>query len=193
MNYNNEELNQMLLSKSISDFYFAVIEKREGILTEKEYNNIIKKDDNVYTESSKEDIDNAIELITKDERLNPYKKEITRLLYSFCKIRYSAVITLIDDDIYDIANREFVDIKNYKIINYCNMINYYDGEMAALILVNPNQEPKLNLKHPTVLINTINNTPFNEYVKTYVNQDKDKDLTASYIREVRSISKGFHL
>ncbi len=40
MNYSQEELNQILLSKPLNEFYFAIIENRGEPLTDEEYEKI---------------------------------------------------------------------------------------------------------------------------------------------------------
>ena len=191
MNINEEEFNQILLSKTTSDFYLAIIEKREGLLSEEEYLDIITNEDNIYSEASKKDFDDIHNKIKEKEQLRNYANDIMRALYSVSTIRYSALITMINDRIYDIANREFLDIKRNKIIHYENMINYYDSEMAATRLVTPKQEPRL--KKPTVLVDVMDITPFKEYEKTHINQEENEDLTISYINEVKGNSKRLHL
>ena len=191
MEINEEELNQILLSKTTSDFCLAIIEKREGLLSEEEYQNIIGSEDDQYLEVSKKDFGDIYNKIKEKEQLSNYANEIMRALYSVSTIRYSALITMINDNIYDIANREFVDIKRNKIIHYENMINYYDSEMAATRLITPEQDPRL--KKPTVLVDVMDITPFKEYEKTHVNQEENEDLTSAYIKDVKGNSKGLHL
>ena len=68
MNINEEEFNQILLSKTTSDFYLAIIEKREGLLSEEEYQDIITNEDNVYSEASKKDFDDIHNKIKEKEQ-----------------------------------------------------------------------------------------------------------------------------
>ena len=112
MKYSQEELNQILLSKPLNEFYFAILENREKLLTNEEFEKIISRDDNVYNEVSKEEVDNISNLLQKDEMLKKYSKDIMKVLYSFARIRQLAIITMIDDDVYNIGNIEFVDLKS---------------------------------------------------------------------------------
>lgn len=42
--YSQEELNQILLSKPLNEFYLAVIENREDFLSDEEYEKMNRKD-----------------------------------------------------------------------------------------------------------------------------------------------------
>ena len=123
--YSQEELNQILLSKPLNEFYLAVIENRGDFLSDEEYEKITRRDDNVYTGASKEEIDSLFNYIQEDEKLKEYVPDFMKMVYSLAQVRYIAVLTIINDDVYDIANSEFVDLKRNKIVHYDNFVNYY--------------------------------------------------------------------
>lgn len=41
--YSQEELDQILLSKKLNEFYLAIIENRQELLTDEEYEEIVRK------------------------------------------------------------------------------------------------------------------------------------------------------
>lgn len=107
------------------------------------------------------------------------------LLYSISQIRCSAVLTMVDDEVYDIANMEFIDLKRKKIIHYDNLTNYYDETNARIKLVVPGEAPKLQLKQETVLLEVDDESLFYAYEKDHVNQEESKDLTSDFLAEVK--------
>ena len=117
MNYSQEELNQILLSKPLNEFYFAVIENRGELLTDEEYEKITRRNDNVYTGASKEDIDSLSEHFQEREKLKEFVPDLMKMVYSLARIRHIAILTMIDDEVYDIGNFEFVDLKTTAIDN----------------------------------------------------------------------------
>ena len=57
--YSKEELDQTLLSKKLNEFYLAIIENRQELLTDEEYEEIIRKDKNIYGDN-KEEVEDLI-------------------------------------------------------------------------------------------------------------------------------------
>ena len=47
--YSQEELDQILLSKKLNEFYLAIIENRQELLSDEEYEEIVKKDKSTFT------------------------------------------------------------------------------------------------------------------------------------------------
>ena len=183
MKYSQEELNQILLSKPLNEFYFAILENREKPLTNEEFEKIISRDDNVYNGVSKEEVDDISNLLQEDEMLKNYSKDIMKIFYSFARIRELAIITMIDDDVYNIGNIEFVDLKSKKIINYDNFENYYNDKNARIRFFTPEEEP--SIKQNTVLVDVDDESFIYAYEKAHINQKESEDLTSSFLTEVK--------
>lgn len=183
MNYSQEEFNQILLSKSLNEFYLAVIENRGELLTDDEYEKITKRSDKVYTEASKEDIDSLSEQLQSNEKLKEFVPDLMKGVYSFARIRHLAILTIIGDKVYDIANVEFVDLKRNKIVHYDNFANYYGEANARIRFFTPEEVPQL--KEKTVLIDVDDESIVSAYEKAHVNQEESEDLTSSFLAEVK--------
>lgn len=189
MNYSQEELNQILLSKSLNEFYLAVIENREEILTDEEYEKITRRNDNVYTAAPKENIDSLFEQFEENENLKKFASDLMKMLYSLARIRHMAILTMIDDEVYDVSNIEFVDLKSNQIIHYDNFTNYYDETTARIKFFTPEEEPQLQLKQKTALMD-VDDDEANifAYEKAHINQEESEDLTNSFFAEVKGKS-----
>lgn len=73
-NYTQEQINEILLTKKLSDFYLATIENRPVMLTDEEFEKIMNSDPQ-YIADSKENIDEVFEMLKDDKRgLNFAKK-----------------------------------------------------------------------------------------------------------------------
>lgn len=184
--YSQEELNQILLSKPLNEFYLAVIENREDFLSDEEYEKITRRDDNVYTGASKEEIDSLFNYIQEDEKLKEYVPDFMKTVYSLAQVRYIAVLTIINDDVYDIANSEFVDLKRNKIVHYDNFVNYYDETNARIKFFTPDEEPQL--KQKTVLVDVDDISIAYTYEQAHINQEESEDLTSSLFAEFKGNS-----
>lgn len=189
MNYSQDELNQILLSKTLDDFYFSVIERRNEFLTEEEFKEITSRNDIDYINDSKEIVDNMFDFFQNDENLKENASDFMRLFYSFARIRKFAVLTMIDDEVYDITNHVFVDLKRNKIVHYDNIVNYYNNSNARLRLVTPGETSELEevayLKHAAVYIDLDDFSNFNNYKQVHINQDESEDLTSNFFSQVK--------
>ncbi len=183
MNYSQEELNQILLYKKIEDFFIAIVENRKGILSDKEYEKIIGSDNIVYTGASKEEVENISRRFQDNNISENITSKLMKMLYGFSQIRRMSILTTIGDELYDIANAEFVDLKRNKIIFYDSLTNYCDKTNARTKLFTPNEEPQL--KENLVLLDVDDPTKIQAFEKEHINQKGSKDLTSCFIKEAR--------
>ena len=181
--YGREEINKILINKKIDEFFLAVIENRDECLTDEEYNKIKDSEKSIYGDN-KDEVNNLINQINNNENLKTYSDEIMKMLFSFAQVRHVALLTMIDDNIYDIANSEFLNIKRNKIIHYDNFTNYYNENNSRLKLFTVEEEPKL--KENSVLMDIDSEDRILLYEKNYVHQEKNDDLTNLFFREFNS-------
>lgn len=182
--YSQEELNQILLSKKLNDFYVATIENREDILTDEEYEKIVKKGITFCCDDKDE-----VELLINKARnkaqefSNDFASNLMQVVYGFSQIRYCAILTMIDEDVYDIGNNEFVDLKRNKVIHFDNLTTLYDESNARVRYFEPEEEPQITKR--TVLIDVDDESNFLKYEKDHVNQEESEDLTSAFFTEVK--------
>lgn len=181
-----EEINKILLSKNLDDFYIAIMEKRQELLTDDEYNEINNKGKEIYGDN-KEDVLNLIDKIQNDNILKQYKDDLLKIMYSMGQIRYLAILTMINDNIYNIGNAKFENIKRNKIIQYDKLTNYYNEESARLKLFTPDEEQQL--VQNTVLLDIDDESIIFAYEKAHIHQKESEDLSNNFINEFNNKKK----
>lgn len=183
--YSQEEINQILLTKQLNEFYLVIIENRpDKILTDEEYEEIIKGDIK-YFGDNKESAEKLISKVKKDERLGEgIADEVIKLAYSLAQIRHMSIITMIDDEAYNIMGAKFEDLKRNKIIHYENLTNYYDDTSARIKVFTPKDEPLL--KEDTTLLDLDDDSLVFAYEENHIHQEESEDLTSEFFTEYNS-------
>ena len=184
-NYLQEELNQILLSKKLNEFYLAIIENRQELLSDEEYEEIVRNDKNIYGDN-KEQVKDLINKVQTDKHLKNIAPNLMRIIFSLAQVRYLAILTMIDDNVYDIANTKFLDLRRKKIIHFDNFTSLYNESNARVRCYTPDEEPRL--KQKTVLIDVDDESLFQAYEKAHVRQSESKDLTSDFITEFKGKS-----
>ena len=180
--YSQDELNQILLAKPLNEFYLAIIENKQELLTDEEYNEITKRDKTIYGDN-KDEIGCLFKKIQIDEHSKDFAPDLMKVMYSLAQIRHMAILTIIGDDIYDIGNAKFEDLKRNKIIYYDNLTNYYDETNARIKLFTKEEEPQLTQK--TALLDVDDETVIYEYESSHLNQKENEDLTKAFFDEIK--------
>lgn len=175
--YSRKEINEILLSKSLNEFYFATIENRTRMLTDEEYEKIMQ---NKITSPN---VDEMLNSIKKDEKLKDFYQEISKTLLSLARVRYVAILTLIDDEVYDIGGNEFLDLKSKKIIHYDNFTNYYNELNSRVVIFTPQDEKQL--KENTALMDVDDLSILQAYENKHVHQEESDDLTNQFLEQVK--------
>ncbi len=180
--YSQEELNQILLSKPLNEFYLAIIENRQKLLTNEEYDEITKREKTIYGDNKCE-VEDLFKKIQTDKHLKDFYPDLMRVMYSLAQVRHMAILTIIGDDVYDIGSAKFEDLKREKIIHYDNLENYYNETNARIRFFTPEEEPQLQQK--TVLIDVDDESIVQAYEIAHIDQEESKDLTNSFFDEVK--------
>lgn len=177
-NYTQEQINEILLTKKLSDFYLATIENRPVMLTDEEFEKIMNSDSQ-YIADSKENIDEVFEMLKDDKRGLNFAKKMLKAIISIAQIRHMACLTLIDGIPYDVFNCEFINPKRVKVIDYINILEYLDEASVAIKLFTPKEEP--SLKYPIVNLDFADLSPIMLYESNHINQKLSKDLTKEFL------------
>ena len=185
-NYTQDEINRILIQKNINDFYIAIIENRGEMLTDEEYNEIANKDKTVFGDN-KEEVENLINEIKTNEQLKNYVPDMMKLLFSVAQVRHLAILTMIGDDVYNIANAKFEDLKRNKIIRFDNLTSLYNEKNARVKYFTPKEEPQLTQN--TVLIDVDDESIIHNYENKYINQEESEDLTFDFFKKFKDEPK----
>ncbi len=185
-NYTQDEINRILIQKNINDFYIAIIENRGEMLTDEEYNEIANKDKTFFGDN-KEEVENLINEIKTNEQLKNYVPDMMKLLFSVAQVRHLAILTMIGDDVYNIANAKFEDLKRNKIIRFDNLTSLYNEKNARVKYFTPKEEPQLTQN--TVLIDVDDESIIHNYENKYINQEESEDLTFDFFKKFKDEPK----
>ena len=183
--YSQEELDQILLSKKLNEFYLAIIEKRQELLTDEEYEAISRN--STIDGDNKDEVEDLIKTIKTDEHLKDFSDVFIRIMYSLAQVRYLTILTMIDDDVYDIGSTRFEDFKRNKIIHFDNLTTLYDESNARVRYATPEEDP--SLKKRTVLVDLDDESIFYAYKNKYIHQEESEDLTKDFLTEVMGIPR----
>ena len=180
--YSQEELDQILLSKKLNEFYLAIIENRQELLTDEEYEEISRRDKTIYGDN-KDEVEDLFKKVETDERLKDFAPDLMRVIFSLAQVRHLAILTMVDDDVYDIGSAKFEDLKRNKIIRFDNLTTLYDESNARVRYFTPEEEPQLTQR--TVLVDVDDESIIQAYENEHIHQEESEDLTSDFFTEVK--------
>ena len=180
--YSQEELDQILLSKKLNEFYLAIIENRQELLTDEEYEEISRRNKIIYGDN-KDEAEDLFKKVETDERLKDFAPDLMRVIFSLAQVRHSAILTMIDADVYDIGSAKFENLKRNKIIRFDNLTTLYDESNARVRYFTPEEEPQLTQR--TVLVDVDDESIIQAYENEHIYQEESEDLTSDFFTEVK--------
>ena len=180
--YSQEELDQILLSKKLNEFYLAIIENRQELLTDEEYEEISRRDKTIYG-GNKDEVEDLFKKVETDERLKCFAPDLMRVMFSLAQVRHLAILTMVDDDVYDIGSAKFEELKRNKIIRFDNLTTLYDESNARVRYFTPEEEPQLTQR--TVLVDVDDESIIQAYENAYIYQEESEDLTSDFFTEIK--------
>ena len=172
--YSQEELDQILLSKKLNEFYLAIIENRQELLSDEEYEEIIRKDKTIYGDN-KEEVEDLINKVQTDEQLKNFAPDLMKVMFGLAQVRHLAILTMIDDDVYDIGSAKFENLKRNKIVHFDNLTTLYNESNARVRYFTPEEEPQLTQR--TVLVDIDDESIIQAYENEHIHQEESEDLT----------------
>lgn len=181
-NYTREELNKILLNKKLEDFYLTIIENRQEILTDEEYKKIANGAKTIYGDN-KEEVEDLFNRVQNDERLNGLQDEFMKLMYSFAQIRHVGVLTLVGDEVFNIGDNSFVNLKRNKIIKFDNLTTYFDDSNARIKIFTPQEEPQIT--EDSALLDIDDVSIIEAYEKSFIKQEESDDLTKDFFETIK--------
>ena len=106
-----------------------------------------------------------------------------RVMFSLAQVRHLAILTMVDDDVYDIGSAKFEDLKRNKIIRFDNLTTLYDESNARVRYFTPEEEPQLTQR--TVLVDLDDESIIQAYENAHIHQEESEDLTNDFFTEVK--------
>ncbi len=180
--YSQEELDQILLSKKLNEFYLAIIENRQELLTDEEYEEISIRNKIIYGDN-KDEAEDLFKKVETDERLKDFAPDLMRVIFSLAQVRHLAILTMIDADVYDIGSAKFENLKRNKIVHFDNLTTLYNESNARVRYFTPEEEPRLTQR--TVLVDVDDESIIQAYENEHIHQEESEDLTSDFFTEVK--------
>ena len=180
--YSQEELDQILLSKKLNEFYLAIIENRQELLTDEEYEEISRRNKIIYGDN-KDEAEDLFKKVETDERLKDFAPDLMRVIFSLAQVRHLAILTMIDADVYDIGSAKFENLKRNKIVHFDNLTTLYNESNARVRYFTPEEEPRLTQR--TVLVDVDDESIIQAYENEHIYQEESEDLTSDFFTEVK--------
>ena len=132
---------------------------------------------------NKKEVENLFEKVQTDERLKSFVPELMKIVYSLAQVRHLAILTMIDDDVYDIGSAKFEDLKRNKIVHFDNLTTLYNESNARVRYFTPEEEPQLTQR--TVLVDVDDESIIQAYENEHIHQEESEDLTSDFFTEVK--------
>lgn len=180
--YSQEELDQILLSKKLNEFYLAIIENRQELLTDEEYEEISRRNKIIYGDN-KDEAEDLFKKVETDERLKDFAPDLMRVIFSLAQVRHLAILTMIDADVYDIGSAKFENLKRNKIVHFDNLTTLYNESNARVRYFTPEEEPQLT--QGTVLVDVDDESIIQAYENEHIHQEESEDLTSDFFTEIK--------
>ena len=193
MENNQEKINQILLSKNLNEFYYAVVENRKTPLNDEDMAFITKKYDNDKVDFSESAKSLEAETILENSNNNKIANSLARLVFGmFASIKRVAILTMVDGEFYDLSKDEYIDFKREKIVSYDKLINYYDDTNARIRRVTQEDLKKYPSLTPdeinNVLLEYDDSSIYREYEEAHIYSNESDDLTFDFLNEVNGKS-----
>lgn len=181
MKYTQDEINKIIMSKKIDEFYVAMLQDKPRVLQDDEYEKI-KNGDIGFADDQIGFNFLAASMMNSE---NEMTQSILQALIGISGIRASALLTMIGDDIYNVATLDdkFVDTDKTMIVSYENLSKFCNSQNASFRVVSPNELPDLEedtvLFDPGPAIEAKIQRRYDELARS----NDSKDLTEEFIAE----------
>ena len=171
--YTREELDKILLSKNLDEYYFAILETK--------LENIRPKNIGRY-------IDNSRVLSNEDSEMEEFlTREVMKICPYLGRACRMAVLTMIGNDIYNIARPSFIDLNIEKIVRFDNITRYFNEDNARIRMFTTEEDSHINENQ--ALLELDDESIALAYEKEYIKHLGNNDLTLDFIIDAKGRSK----
>lgn len=132
---------------------------------------------------NKDEVEDLFKKVETDERLKGFAPDLMRVIFSLAQVRHLAILTMIDDDVYDIGSAKFENLKRNKIVHFDNLTTLYNESNARVRYFTPEEEPQLTQR--TVLVDIDDESIIQAYENEHIHQEESEDLTSDFFTEVK--------
>ena len=191
--YSQEEINEILLSKSLDEFYMAIVQKKDNPFEE----TYPIYSPSLLDEESKEMMNrvNEAEKQIANYEANGMLKDMVEgmlanlkdFMWATAKLKAEMIITMIEDQVYSLSTRSFLDLDSWEILHYEPVTNYYDDTNVRIKICTPEEDP--NLCEDCVVLDGDDDSYYNQYGDEMLARRDLSDVTEDFLREVSQQKK----
>ena len=176
----NEQLNEILLTKKVEDFYFIITQDvRNELLSEEDALKIFQ--DGEMSNETKNNLNETSDVLTSLFGFGD--SDITRFLASLCDVNHFRVVVRIGDLLYDVSRLAYVDLTKEKVVRYDSLSKYYNNDNCRPMLF-PAEELKGLSTEPSVTLDYDDLKENNQYQKFAYDDYTGIDLTEEFKKEI---------
>ena len=136
-----------------------------------------------YGKEFNQEVEDLINKVQTDEQIKNFAPDLMKVMFSLAQVRYLAILTMIDNDVYDIGSAKFENLKRNKIVHFDNLTTLYNESNARVKYFTPEEEPQLTQR--TVLVDIDDESIIQAYENEHIHQEKSEDLTSDFFTEVK--------
>ena len=178
--YTNEQLNEILLTKKVEDFYFVITQDiRDELLSEEEASRMLQEGE--MSDETKNNLNETSDALTSLFGLG--NSDITRLLASLCDVNHFRVVVRIDNLLYDVSRVSFVDLSKEKVVRFDSLSKYYNNDNCRPMLF-PVEAFKGLTTEPSVTLDYDDLEENYKYQKFAYDDYTGIDLTEEFKKEI---------
>ena len=178
--YTNEQLNEILLTKKVEDFYFVITQDiRDELLSEEDALKIFQ--DGEMSNETKNNLNETSDVLTSLFGFGD--SDITRFLASLCDVNHFRVVVRIGDLLYDVSRLAYVDLSKEKVVRYDSLSKYYNNDNCRPMLF-PVEELNGLKTEPSVTLDYDDLKENNQYQKFAYDDYTGIDLTEEFKKEI---------
>ena len=176
----NEQLNEILLTKKVEDFYFIITQDvRNELLSEEDALKIFQ--DGEMSNETKNNLNETSDVLTSLFGFGD--SDITRFLASLCDVNHFRVVVRIGDLLYDVSRLAYVDLSKEKVVRYDSLSKYYNNDNCRPMLF-PVEELNGLTTEPSVTLDYDDLKENNQYQKFAYDDYTGIDLTEEFKKEI---------
>ena len=136
-----------------------------------------------YGKEFNQEVEDLINKVQTDEQLKNFAPDLMKVMFGLAQVRHLAILTMIDDDVYDIGSAKFENLKRNKIVHFDNLTTLYNESNARVRYFTPEEEPQLTQR--TVLVDIDDESIIQAYENEHIHQEESEDLTSDFFTEVK--------
>ena len=195
--YSQEEINEILLSKSLDELYMAIVQKKDNpsdetypiyspSLLDEESKEMMNRVNEAEKQIADYEANGMLEGMLKD-MVEGMLANLKNFIWDKAKLKGKMLITMVGDQVYSVTGRSFLDLDSWEILHYEPVTNYYDDTNACIKICTSEDDPRLHEDCATLAVKDA--SYYNQYGDEMLARRDLSDVTEDFLREVSQKKK----